>query len=443
MKRSTVTALGIAAAASLALSGCGGDSSPAEPDETTTTTTEAPEPVTLTMSGWSLNVTPEFETLADAFHAENPDVTVEIVEYADGNDYDTQIIPDLAAGTAPDILVLKNLNRLWTFQSGGQLLDVSDIAAELSDDVSGVENYEIDGATWAVPYRQDSWVLYYNKDLFDAAGVDYPDGSWTWDDYADAAETLAGGLTAQGAKGTYQHSWQSIIQGFALAQTQGADLLSGDYGYLKPYYERALALQAAGAQQTYGTVTTSSLTYQAEFGTQKTAMLPMGSWYIATIVAQQASGEANAFEWGIAPIPQFDDSTTGTDNVPVTFGDPTGVGINPAIDEAKLDAAKRFLTWIAGEGGATTLAGLGVTPALASDAVTETFFALEGLPTDDLSKWAFSTHDTRPENTVAAEASTVQAILNDAHSAIMSESTSVDDAIAEAEARVASEAGIG
>jgi multiple sugar transport system substrate-binding protein len=442
MKRSTVTALGIAAAASLALSGCGGESPPAEVDETTTAT-EAPAPVTLTMSGWSLNTTPEFQALADGFHAENPDVTVEIIEYADGNDYDTQIIPDLAAGTAPDLLVLKNLNRLWTFQSGGQLLDVSDVAAELSDDVSGVDSYEIDGATWAVPYRQDSWVLYYNKDLFDAAGIDHPDGSWTWDDYAETAEALAAGLSDQGTKGTYQHSWQSIIQGFALAQTQGADLLSGDYGYLKPYYERAIALQATGAQQTYGTVTTGSLTYQAEFGTQKSAMLPMGSWYVATLVAQQANGEADDFEWGIAPIPQLDDSTTGTDDVPVTFGDPTGVGINPAIDEEKLEAAKQFLAWIAGEGGATVLAGLGVTPALTNDAVTETFFSLAGLPTDDLSKWAFSTHDTRPENPVAAETATVQGILNDAHSAIMSESLSVDDAIAEAEARAASEAGIG
>lgn len=442
MKRSTLTAIGIAAAASLALAGCGGDSPPAEPDEPDTTM-EAPEPVTLTMSGWSLNVTPEFRALADGFHAENPDVTVEIVEYADGNDYDTQIIPDLAAGTAPDILVLKSLNKLWTFQSGGQLLDVSDVAAELSDDVSGVDRYEIDGVTWAIPYRQDSWVLYYNKDLFDAAGVDYPDGTWTWDEYAAAAEVLTAGVSAQGAKGTYQHSWQSIVQGPALAQTPGADLLSGDYGYLKPYYERALAMQNAGAQETYGTVTTSSLTYAAQFGTQKTAMLPMGSWYIATILQQQASGEADDFEWGIAPIPQFDDSTTGSDNVPVTWGDPTGAGINPAIDEAKLDAAKRFLAWLAGEGGATVLAGLGVTPALSNDVVTDTFFALAGLPTDELSKWAFTTHDTRPENPVSAETATVQGILNDAHSAIMSGSVAVDDAIAEAETRVASEAGIG
>jgi multiple sugar transport system substrate-binding protein len=438
MKRSKMTAAGIAAVAALALTACGGGGDAGGSDDAT-----ADGPVTLSISGWALNTTPEFQALADAYHEENPDVTVEVTEYRDGNDYDTQIISDLAAGTAPDLYVLKNLNRLWTFQSGGQLLDVSDVADGLDADVNGVDSYEIDGKTWAVPYRQDSWLLYYNKDLFDAAGVEHPDGSWTWDDYAEAAEDLTTGLADQGARGTYQHSWQSLVQGFALAQSPDADLLSGDYGYLEPYYQRVLDLQDAGAQQSYGTVTTSSLTYQAEFGTQNAAMMPMGSWYIATLLAQQENGEAEDFSWGIAPAPQFDDSTTGTENTPVTFGDPTAFGINPAIDDAKLDAAKDFLAWVAGEGGATVLSELGVTPALSNDAVTDTFFGLTGMPTDDLSKFAFATHDTRPENPVAAETASVQAILNDAHSAIMSGSTPVADGISEAEGRASSEAGIG
>jgi multiple sugar transport system substrate-binding protein len=437
MKRSKMTAVGIAAVAALALTACGGG------DDAGGGGDASDGPITLSISGWALNTTPEFQALADAYHEENPDVTVEVVEYRDGNDYDTQIISDLAAGTAPDLYVLKNLNRLWTFQSGGQLVDVSDVAGELDGDVNGVDSYEIDGKTWAVPYRQDSWLLYYNKDLFDAAGVEYPDGSWTWDDYAEAAEQLTAGLTDQGAKGTYQHSWQSLVQGFALAQTPDADLLEGDYSYLEPYYERVVDLQEAGAQQSYGTVTTSSLTYQAEFGTQKAAMLPMGSWYIATLLAQQENGEADDFAWGMAPAPQFDDSTAGTDNTPVTFGDPTALGINPAIDDAKLDAAKEFLAWAAGEGGATVMSELGVTPALSNDTVTDTFFGLEGMPEDDLSRFAFSTHDTRPENPVAAATASIQAILNDAHSAIMSGSTPVADGIAEAESRAASEVGMG
>src|SRR5699024_11299347 len=62
-------------------------------------------------------------------------------------------------------------------------------------------------------YRQDSWVVYYNKEMFAAAGIDEPDGSWTWDDFADLAEELTSALagTDYRAKGAYMHNWQSIV----------------------------------------------------------------------------------------------------------------------------------------------------------------------------------------------------------------------------------------
>jgi multiple sugar transport system substrate-binding protein len=438
MKRTITTGAAAAAAVVMALTACsssggagGGDASP-------------DGPVTISLAGWSLATTPEFQALADAYHEANPDVTVEVKEYPAGNDYATAMTADLAAGTAPDVYILKNLKDFVTYSAGSQLLDVSDVAAELDPATGGLEAYQAeDGKTYAVPYRQDSWVLYYDKDLFAKAGVAEPDGTWTWDDYEQAARDLTTALEADGVQGTYLHNWQSTVQGFALAQAEGADLLSGDYSYLKPFYERALALQDAGAQTDYGTITTSSLTYQGQFGLQKVAMMPMGTWYTATLLAQQESGEANDFEWGIAPIPQVDESTTGTDATPVTFGDPTGLGINPKIDEEKVAAAKDFLKFAAGEEGATTLAEIGITPALTSDAVTETFFALDGVPGDDLSRFAFATHDTKPENPVAAQTAVVQNILNDLHSAVMSQSTGIDEAIEQAEQRVANEAGLG
>ncbi|WP_024287369.1 ABC transporter substrate-binding protein [Cellulomonas sp. KRMCY2] len=443
MKRSTLSGLGIAAVVSLALAGCGGGSGDADadadaaPDPAATGAEEQAEPVTVTLAGWSLATTPEFQLLADAFHEANPDVTVELKEY-DATNYDTQMIADLAAGSAPDIFVQKNLKNFFTYQDGGQLMDVSDVASSYDENVSGLESYQVDGATYAIPYRQDSWYVYYNQDLFDAAGVEYPDGTWTWDEYVSTAKELTTGLQGAGSEalGTYQHVWQSVVQGFALAQTPDADLLGGDYQYVAPYYERSLDLQQSGAQVTYGTATTNSLTYQSQFGTQKAAMMPMGSWYVATLIAQQGNGEADTFTWGIAPAPQLDSSTT---DVPVTFGDPTGLGINPAIDESKVEAAKAFLAFIGGEDAATALAGIGITPAYTSDAVTEAYFALEGAPADELSKFAFSTHDTRPENPLSPDTATIQNILADAHSAIMSESSAVDAAVSEAADRVKNE----
>ncbi|QOR70994.1 extracellular solute-binding protein [Ruania alkalisoli] len=430
MKRTMLTGAAALAAAALTLTACSGGDDTAGGGEGDAGNAENVD--TITLAGWSLATTPEFQVLADAYNEQNPDVTVELQEY-DATEYDTQMIADLAAGSAPDMYVLKNLKNFVTYQDGGQLLDLSDI--EVGDEVNGVDAYTVDGATYAIPYRQDAWYLYYNTDLFDQAGIDYPDGSWTWDDYAATAEELTEALGGD-ALGTYQHSWQSTLQGFANAQDPAADVLSGEWEYLVPWYERIVELQDAGAQMNFGAVTTNSVTYQSQFGTQQAAMMPMGSWYVATLLAQQESGDAEQFNWGFAPAPQLDSSTT--DN-PVTFADPTGIGINPAVDADVAAAAKDFLAFVASEDAASALAEIGITPAITNDAVTETYFSIEGVPTDELSQFAFSTHEVRPENPVSADTATLQNILSDAHSAILSGTVSPADGIAEAMDRAQSE----
>ncbi|MFC4072914.1 ABC transporter substrate-binding protein [Actinoplanes subglobosus] len=396
-------------------------------------------PVTLTLAGWSLATTPEFKTLADGFKTSHPDIVVELKEY-DAANYDTQMIADLAAGKAPDIYVQKNLKNFFTYQNGKQLLDVSDVAGKLGPKVGGLSSYQVDGKTWAIPYRADSWVLYYNKALFDKAGVKHPDGSWTWAEYATAAKELTTKLKASGDKalGAYQHTWQSTDQGFALAQSAGASLESGDYGFLKPYYQTSLDLQTAGAQVSLGDATTNSLTYQAQFGKQQAAMMVMGTWYIATLLNQQAKGDADTFEWGIAPAPQLTKATTGTAATPVTFADPTGLGINPKISEKKIAAAKEFLAYAAGAESAKALAGIGVTPA-DNSAVADTIFSLKGAPTDELSKFTFSTHDTKPENPVSKYTAPLQNILKDLHTEVLSGASPIDAAITKAQDRAKNE----
>ena len=435
MKRRTFLMLGLTSAFGLPLAGCSSSGS-------TESTAKAGVPtgkVTLSMAGWSLSTTPEFKTLADGFNSLHPNVTVQIKEY-DANNYDTQMTADLAAHTAPDVYPLKNLLNFYTYQSGGQLLDVSDVAKTLTGDVGGLSDYAMGGKTYAIPYRQDSWVLFYNKDLFDKAGVAYPDGSWTWDKYVSVSEKLTTALKAKGsaALGDYEHSWQSTVQGFALAQTPGASILKADFGYLKPYYQKVLALQSAGAQPSFGTVSTNKLTYQAEFGKQQAAMMLMGTWYIATLLKQQSTGDADSFSWGMAPAPQYDAGTTGTSATPVTFGDPTGLGINPAISSDKVSTAKAFLEYVAGVQSAKALAAIGITPA-DTKSVADTFFSLKGIPTDALSKFAFATHDTKPENPVSQYTSGLQNLLNSLHTAVMSGSKGIDAAISQAESQAKSQ----
>lgn len=436
LRRLAATGLAVGAAVLLAACSSSGSSSSGSASSN--------QAVTLTLSGWSLSTTPEFQTLATAFHKEHPSITIDIKEY-DSTNYDTLMTADLAAGKAPDIITMKNVDHVATYAQGGALLDVSDV--KLPSGIGGANSYVIDGKSYAVPYRQDSWVLFYNKDLFDKAKVAYPDGSWTWADYMNAAAKLEAGLKAAGSSATaaYQHTWQSTTQGLANAQSAGAaggaNILSGNYAYMQPYYQDVLKLQSEGAQPSFNTATADKLTYQAEFGKQQAAMMIMGTWEVASQLSQEQAGTADTFNWGIAPVPQLTSATAGTSNTPVTFGDPTGFAINAKIDSSKVAAAKEFLTFAASEDAAKDLAAIGDTPALTDAAVTSAFFATKGIPTDSLSKFAWSTHKTYPENPTSVNTAPVQTLLNTMNTSILSGSSSFSSALSTAESDFKSQIG--
>jgi len=378
--------------------------------------------VSLTMSGWALSTTPEFQALVDAFRVAEPNITITIQEY-DPSTYENRLLADMTANQAPDVIAIRQAKYVTQWADGGQLMDVSDLATKLPASVSGAASYLVGGKYYGIPYRQDSWLLFYDKDLFDKAGVAIPNGKWTWADYVSTAKDLTTKLAAAGidAKATFQPSAQSSVQGFANAQkgdvaNLSGPYFSGDYSYMLPYYQNALDLQTAGAQPDYSDVTTNKLTYQTQFGKQAAAMVLAPSSYIQALINGQRSGDAMQFDWGLAPVPQADSSSLKT---PITFGDPTGMGINANIDSSKVQAAKDFLTFISSETAAKALASVGASPAMSSSAVAKAFFAVSGTPQDATSKVAFQTHLTYPENPAGPDQIMIAMVLGNAHTAIM------------------------
>jgi multiple sugar transport system substrate-binding protein len=420
MKRYPSALAAIAAASAVTLAGC---SSPAsEP-------TDPSAPVTLTVSAWNLDKTPEFNALFTAFEAAHPNVTIQPVEIL-ADDYPEKVATMLAGGDTTDVLTMKNVIDYARYANRGQLLDLTDFVGELErDKIAGLEPFDIDGKYAAVPYRQDFWVLYYNKALFDAAGLPHPD-HLTWAQYSELAKKLTSGTTADGQKvyGTYHHIWRSVVQATAAAQT-GGDQLSGDYGFFKDQYALALDLQNAGAALDWGTAKTQKVNYRSMFETGQTAMLPMGTWYIAGIKAALEAGTSSV-EWGMAPMPQI---SSGGETA--TFGSPTAFAVN---EKAKNVAwAKEFIRFATGEEGAKVLAGIGVVPAYSSDAVTAAFTAL---PADELSRTTFTeSKKVALEMPVSEVTSDVDTILNEEHELIMAGQKSIDDGIRDAGDRVKNE----
>ncbi|RAX18153.1 extracellular solute-binding protein [Pseudarthrobacter sp. AG30] len=422
MKRRTFTAMALAVTAGLGLSGCAGAAGTAPQAQDGKTT--------LTVSVWNYAGTPEFKALFDGYEASHPNVHIEPVDIL-ADDYPQKVTTMLAGGDTTDVLTMKNVIDYARYANNGQLQEINNVVDAVGKDkLATLDAFNINGKYYAAPYRQDFWLLYYNKDLFKAAGIDDPK-DLTWDKYAEIAKKLSG-TTPDGKKvyGTYQHIWRSVVEAISAAQN-GKDQNSGDYSYFKDQYTMALDLQKSGASLDYATAKSQKTSYRTMFESGQAAMMPMGTWYIAGLLQAKKDGKTNV-NWGLAPMPQKDSNGKTT-----TFGSPTAFAVNKNATHS--DEARKFIEWAAGEEGAKAISKVGVVPALQDDAVTDAYFKLDGMPTDTLSKKAFAPDSTALEMPVSDKSAATDKILNQEHDLIMVGEKSVADGIAEMGKRVKSE----
>lgn len=131
----------------------------------------------------------DLDTIIAEFEAQNEGITIE-VSTAPFADYFTLLQADVVSGDAPDVFEL-NYESFVTYAANGTLLDISDM---LSGDAPyyprALEAFQYEGAQLALPETFSTVLMFYNADLFDEAGVEYPTTEWTWDDATAAAEAI-------------------------------------------------------------------------------------------------------------------------------------------------------------------------------------------------------------------------------------------------------------
>ncbi|HVO42152.1 MAG TPA: sugar ABC transporter substrate-binding protein, partial [Aggregatilineales bacterium] len=136
----------------------------------------------------------DLDTIIAGFKKDNPDLDVK-VQTAAFNDYFTVLQTDLSGGTGPDVFEL-NYENFVSYASKNTLLDLgTQTSADKSWDASiyyprALSIFQQDGKQYGLPESFSTVLLFYNKDLFDAAKVDYPKPDWTWDDAIAAAEKI-------------------------------------------------------------------------------------------------------------------------------------------------------------------------------------------------------------------------------------------------------------
>ena len=286
-----------------------------------------------------------------------------------------------------------------------------------------VEALTLNDKVYTLPFRSDFWVLYYNKDIFDKAGVAYPTNDMTLAQLDETARAVTSGFGADKVYGTHYHIWRSTVQLPGILDGQHT-LIDGTYDFLKPYYDRVLALQNDGIVQSYAALKTSNTHYSGPFFNAQIATLPMGSWFIATQINKVKSGESKAVNWGVVKFPHPDGVAAGTTAATLT-------GLSVAANSSKQEAALDFVKFVSGPEGAAVIAKTGTFPALTTDDVIATITSTPGFPSDDASKEALVTTKRYLEMPVSPIAAQIEVVLNRAHDAIMTDNQTVDDGLAE------------
>lgn len=270
------------------------------------------------------------QELVDKFNEEHDDIEVTLEAY--GSDFDTKISAGMGSGDTPDVMYMWNYPAYY---DGLEPLD--DYIAEEGDEYKSnfydtLWDYNMmDGSTYGIPVGFTTHCLFYNKDLFDQAGLEYPTADWTWDDLQAAAKTIsektdAKGFSFQMKPDPYDFEMYLWSNGSAYCNEDGEMDGSLNSDESKEAFQMFQDMEEEG----YATATEGDGT--DEFRAGSTAMYVYGSWSINTL-------NEDGVNYGVTTIPAFADA--GQDSVSIL----SSSGLSMSKDSEHKDAAWEFIKY--------------------------------------------------------------------------------------------------
>ena len=291
-----------AAMAALGLTGCGGSK-----DGT----------VDLTFQIWDVFQRDGMQAMCDAYTALHPEVTIE-VQVTSWDEYWTKLEAATMAKQAPDIFWM-HTNEILKYADNDKLVDCSEIVDKSHfSDISLANASGSDGVLYAVPKDKDTVGLVYNKEMFDAAGVSYPDDTWTWDTLVEASQKIydATGYYGYMAYGDDQPGyWNFVYQA-------GGSILTEDKtraNFTDPATEMAMDFYIGLQKNDW----CPNQTYFAEtspgtaFFSGKGAMFLEGDW---NILPELQNYPDMVGKWDVAVLPKCPNPLSGDGRATISNG---------------------------------------------------------------------------------------------------------------------------
>lgn len=259
-----------------------------------------------------------YQSLVAAFEEGHPGIDVDLVHVPSPSDYRLRLGADFAAGDPADV-VLINYRRYAPFAALGVLeplapyLRRSEVISEADFFPEAVEPFRWRGQLMCIPQNISSLVVYYDKDLFDAAGLEYPADDWTWAEFLAAAQALTKDLDGDGVTDQYGLGTEASI--FRLAPfvwQNGGELVVMESG-LRPI---KLALDSRAAReaveffvdlQTEHGVVPGAVDEAAE-GSESRFLAGRTAMFLNSRRGVPTYRRIEDFDWDVAALPRGEES---------------------------------------------------------------------------------------------------------------------------------------
>lgn len=280
--------------------------------------------------------------LVEAFETINPTIDVKVT-VADWDTYWDKLLTGLSGGAAPDVFAMDG-PLFPDYQARNVLLDLAPYVAKDGYDLGqlaeqGVAVFKTgDGGQYGLPRDLNVIALYYNKAMFDAAGIAYPDDTWDWAKLVDVGKQLTKDSDADGQTdqwGLYTETSDMENYWLSLVWQNGGSFFGAD--------GKATALtssEAAGGVQFL-----QDLIYKDKILAEPAIFAETGDAFEQGLAAMEINGswlvptdEAAGLDFGIAPLPS---GPAGR----FTSVNPTGVVVYKSTKSP--DAAWAFVKYLA------------------------------------------------------------------------------------------------
>ena len=327
-------------------------------------------PVEITFMAWGA---PEelavWQKIADEFHAANTGITVKM-DVSDWESYWTKLDTLFAGGTPPDVFAM-DAPLYLDWQSRDVLLNLQPYIKKTSGFLDNfyaqpLEGYKVSDNYYGLPRDFQTIVLFYNKDMFDAAGMAYPTASWTWEDLRAAAKQLTLDKNGDGIADQYGFScdlWDMELCWSEAIWAYGGNVINADHTKTQLGEPQARQAWQLFHDMMFVDKSMPDTIAAGEYGGDLfqagvVALWPMGHWAVPGYAEVE-------FQWDVAPMPAGPAGQATSVN---------SAGFVVAKASKNPDASWKFIQFALSQTGQTRLTELGFAiPVLKSVAESSVF----------------------------------------------------------------------